>query len=161
RRSRPCGTPRSASRAATLPRSTSAGCRPSRCPTGFRARGCRFLCSWRGARSTRRPCCAPGTPTRGPRTGTAAARRCEMAGDLPLFLVSAGVYLERDGKILILERAAGAMIGFWSLPSGLLDAGELPEDGARRELYEEAGLRPAGPLTLIAVTGFHVYGHDA
>jgi 8-oxo-dGTP diphosphatase len=81
--------------------------------------------------------------------------------DLPLFLVSAGVYLERDGKILILERAAGAMIGFWSLPSGLLDAGESPEDGARRELYEESGLRPAGPLALVAVTGFHVYGHDA
>jgi ADP-ribose pyrophosphatase YjhB (NUDIX family) len=81
--------------------------------------------------------------------------------DLPLFLVSAGVYLERDGKILILERAAGALIGFWSLPGGLLDAGESPEDGARRELFEEAGLRPAGPLTLVAVTGFHVYGHDA
>ena len=83
------------------------------------------------------------------------------SGDLPLFLVAAGVYLERDRKILILERAAGAMIGFWSLPSGLLDAGESPEDGARRELYEEAGLRPTGPLTLVAVTGFHVYGHDA
>jgi 8-oxo-dGTP pyrophosphatase MutT (NUDIX family) len=84
-----------------------------------------------------------------------------MAGDLPLFLVSAGVYLERDGTILILERAAGAMIGFWSLPSGLLDAGESPEAAARRELHEEAGLRPAGPLTLVAVTSFHVYGHDA
>ena len=83
------------------------------------------------------------------------------SGDLPLFLVSAGVYLERDGQILILERAAGAMIGFWSLPSGLLDAGESPEDGARRELFEESGLRPAGPLTLVAVTAFHVYGHDA
>jgi 8-oxo-dGTP pyrophosphatase MutT (NUDIX family) len=56
-------------------------------------------------------------------------------GDLPRFLVSAGVYLEREGKILILERAAGAMIGFWSLPSGLLDAGEAPEDGAIRLVY--------------------------
>jgi hypothetical protein len=45
------------------------------------------------------------------------------------------VYLEREGKILILERAAGAMIGFWSLPSGLLDAGEIPEDGAIRLVY--------------------------
>jgi 8-oxo-dGTP diphosphatase len=81
--------------------------------------------------------------------------------DFPLFLVSAGIYLERDGKVLILERAAGAMIGFWSMPSGLLEAGESPEDGARRELFEESGLRPAGPLTLVGVTAFHVYGHDA
>ena len=84
-----------------------------------------------------------------------------MPGDPPLFLVSAGVYLERDGKILILERAAGAMIGFWSLPGGLLDAGESPEDCARRELFEEAGLRAAGPLTLVAVNKVHIYGRDA
>ena len=81
--------------------------------------------------------------------------------ELPLFLVSAGVHLERQGKLLILERAAGAMVGFWSMPSGLLDAGETPEAAARRELYEESGLRPEGPLTLIGVTTLHVYGHDA
>jgi 8-oxo-dGTP pyrophosphatase MutT (NUDIX family) len=84
-----------------------------------------------------------------------------MTPALPLFLVSAGVHLDRDGRILILERAAGAMVGFWSMPSGLLDAGETPEAAARRELYEETGLHPAGPLTLVGVTSFHVYGHDA
>ena len=81
-------------------------------------------------------------------------------GDLPLFLVAAGVYLERDGKILILQRATGVLIGFWTLPSGILDPGESPADAARRELFEETGLRPAGPLTLVAVSAFHVYGHD-
>jgi 8-oxo-dGTP pyrophosphatase MutT (NUDIX family) len=81
-------------------------------------------------------------------------------GDLPLFLVAAGVYLERDEKILILERATGVLIGFWTLPSGILDPGESPVDAARRELFEETGLRPAGPLTLVAVSAFHVYGHD-
>lgn len=80
---------------------------------------------------------------------------------LPLFLVSAGVHLDRRGKILILERAVGAMVGFWSMPSGLLDAGEAPEAAARRELFEETGLRAAGPLTLVGVTSLHVYGHDA
>jgi 8-oxo-dGTP diphosphatase len=84
-----------------------------------------------------------------------------MAYNPPLFLVSAGVYLERDGKILILERAAGAVVGFWSLPGGLLDDGESPEDCARRELFEEAGLRLAGPLTLVAVNKVHIYGRDA
>ena len=81
-------------------------------------------------------------------------------GDLPLFLVAAGVYLERDGKILILQRATGVLIGFWTLPSGILDPGESPADAARRELFEETGLRGAGPLTLVAVSAFHVYGHD-
>jgi 8-oxo-dGTP pyrophosphatase MutT (NUDIX family) len=84
-----------------------------------------------------------------------------MAYDPPLFLVSAGVYLEHKGKILILERAAGAVIGFWSLPGGLLDDGESPEDCARRELFEEAGLRLAGPLTLVAVNKVPIYGRDA
>lgn len=82
-------------------------------------------------------------------------------GDLPLFLVSASVHLERDGKILILERAAGVLIGFWSMPGGLLDAGETPEEAARRELFEEAGLRPAGPLALVGAIAIHVYGHHA
>ncbi|MBI1733533.1 MAG: NUDIX domain-containing protein [Candidatus Rokubacteria bacterium] len=81
--------------------------------------------------------------------------------DLPLFLVSAGVYLDRRGTILILERAAGAMVGFWSMPSGLLDAGETPEQAAHRELREETGLHARGPLTLVGVTSLHVYGHDA
>ena len=81
--------------------------------------------------------------------------------ELPLFLVSAGVHLDRGGTILILERAVGAMVGFWSMPSGLCDAGEAPEAAARRELYEETGLRPASRLTLEGVTSFHVYGHDA
>lgn len=79
---------------------------------------------------------------------------------LALFLVAAGVYAQRDGKILLLERAAGAMIGFWSMAGGLVDAGETPETAVRRELYEETGLRPTGPLTLIGTNAMHVYGHD-
>ena len=79
-------------------------------------------------------------------------------GDLPLFLLSAGVNLERDGKILVLQRAAGALVGFWGIPSGLIEHGETPEQAARRELREEAGLG-AGPLTLVGVTTMQIYGH--
>lgn len=34
----------------------------------------------------------------------------------------------------------------WTTPCGHLNPGETPEAGALRELYEEAGLRPDGPL---------------
>ena len=82
-------------------------------------------------------------------------------GDLPLFLVSAAVHLERDGKLLFLQRAAGALVGFWGTPSGLAEHGETPEQAARRELHEETGLAPPGPLTLVGVTTFQIYGHHA
>ena len=80
-------------------------------------------------------------------------------GELPTFLISAGVNLERDGKILVLERAAGALVGFWGIPSGLMEHGETPEQAARRELFEEAGLGVAGDLTLVGVTTMRIYGH--
>jgi len=82
-------------------------------------------------------------------------------GDRPLFLVSAAVHLERDGKLLFLQRAVGALVGFWGTPSGLAEHGETPEQAARRELFEEAGLTPAGALSLAGVTTFRIYGHHA
>jgi 8-oxo-dGTP pyrophosphatase MutT (NUDIX family) len=51
----------------------------------------------------------------------------------------AGVYAMRDGYILMLERASGMMIGFWSVPGGHVESGETPQDAAARELFEEAG----------------------
>ena len=38
----------------------------------------------------------------------------------------AGVYAMCDGRILMLERASGMMIGFWSVPGGHVDPGETP-----------------------------------
>ena len=46
-----------------------------------------------------------------------------------------------DGRVLLVRQyryAVGAFV--WELPAGRLDAGETPEQGARRELVEEAGL---------------------
>jgi len=54
----------------------------------------------------------------------------------------AGVYAMRDGYILMLERARGMMIGFWSVPGGHVEPGETPQEAAVRELFEEAGLTP-------------------
>jgi predicted NUDIX family NTP pyrophosphohydrolase len=36
--------------------------------------------------------------------------------------------------------------GAWSIPKGEIDAGEDPEDVARREFMEELGSAPSGPL---------------
>jgi 8-oxo-dGTP pyrophosphatase MutT (NUDIX family) len=79
----------------------------------------------------------------------------------PLFALSAATYVERDGKILLLKRAAGEAPGLWYIPGGAVDAGETVEDAARRELLEEAGLVPSSPLTCIGVVHMHVYGYPS
>jgi 8-oxo-dGTP pyrophosphatase MutT (NUDIX family) len=78
------------------------------------------------------------------------------------YALSALVYAERDGKILLLKRAAGtALAGQWYLPGGAADPGEFPEDAARRELFEECGLRIDGELELVGVYPIFVYGNDS
>ena len=77
------------------------------------------------------------------------------------YALSTAVYVERDGKILLLKRAGGAMTGTWYLPGGAVDNDELPEDGARRELLEEAGIDIDGELEMIGAFPMWVYGGDA
>ena len=60
-----------------------------------------------------------------------------------------------DPEILLLHQyryAAGGRV--WEIPAGRLDPGETPEDCARRELMEEAGLAAGrlAPLTTILTT---------
>lgn len=76
------------------------------------------------------------------------------------YRLTAGVYAMRGGQILMLERAAGMMCGFWSLPGGRLDPGETPPEAAVRELQEEAGLVPTGPLWLVTAVPLKGYGMD-
>jgi 8-oxo-dGTP pyrophosphatase MutT (NUDIX family) len=77
-----------------------------------------------------------------------------------LYGIGTTIYAERDGMILLLKRAAGAATGSWYLPGGVLEPDELPEDCALRELQEESGLVPTGPLRLISVIPMFVYGVD-
>lgn len=56
----------------------------------------------------------------------------------------AALAVHEDGRIVLVRQwrhPVGALM--WELPAGLLDAGESPIDGARRELEEETGLRAA------------------
>lgn len=55
--------------------------------------------------------------------------------------VAAGVVAERDGRILLIRRNHEPMLGRWSFPSGFVDAGEVVEEAAAREAFEEAGVR--------------------
>jgi NAD+ diphosphatase len=48
--------------------------------------------------------------------------------------------VERDGRLLLARRAIDPGRGMWDIPGGILDEGEHPEDGLRRELREETGL---------------------
>ncbi len=54
-----------------------------------------------------------------------------------------------DGKrVLLVRRAAVPRIGFWALPAGYMDADELPEEAAAREIAEETGIT-------VEISGLH------
>jgi len=54
--------------------------------------------------------------------------------------VAAAVLVERDGRVLLVQRANDPFKGLWTLPAGFVDAGEDPAAAAARECLEEAGL---------------------
>ena len=55
-------------------------------------------------------------------------------------ILAASVAIFRNGKVLLGERARSPGGGLFSLPGGVVEAGELLEDAARREVREETGL---------------------
>lgn len=57
----------------------------------------------------------------------------------PLHSVSvAGVVVREDGRVLAIRRADN---GTWEPPGGVLERNETLEDGVRREVYEETGIK--------------------
>ncbi len=55
-------------------------------------------------------------------------------------LVGVGAVIIEDGRVLLVERAQSPQQGAWSLPGGLLEAGERLQEAVRREVREETGL---------------------
>lgn len=52
-----------------------------------------------------------------------------------------GCYLEIDGKLLLLQYSAPKRTaGRWDVPGGRVEEGETPQEGAKRELFEETGI---------------------
>jgi 8-oxo-dGTP diphosphatase len=54
------------------------------------------------------------------------------------------VFVIRDGKILLIDKKTGIGKGKINGPGGKLEAGESPEECARRECREELGIHVAG-----------------
>lgn len=54
--------------------------------------------------------------------------------------VGASIAVIRDGRVLLAARANEPMRGVWTLPGGLVEAGETLAEAALRELSEEVGL---------------------
>ncbi len=73
----------------------------------------------------------------------------------PLRKISVSAFIFREGKLLILKRAATETFlpGVWEVPGGGIDAEETIEQGVVREVREEAGIVVA-PQTLF---GFFEY----
>jgi len=54
--------------------------------------------------------------------------------------VGAAVLVEKDGKLLLLQRSYEPWKGSWIVPAGYGEADEDPKDAAKREVREETGL---------------------
>lgn len=55
-------------------------------------------------------------------------------------ILGVGAIILRRDRILLVERGRAPMAGYWSLPGGVLEAGETLEEGVCREVLEETGL---------------------
>lgn len=75
------------------------------------------------------------------------AIRCSNCGAVlrashRIVVVGIGLY---DGAVLLVKRAIEPRCGFWSLPGGYVESGELMEEAIAREFSEEANVRIRRP----------------
>lgn len=117
-----------------------------------------------------RHCSSCGTPYP---SGTAASpRTCVHCGRVwyrdPK--VATGVVVAREGRVLLVRRNHEPQLGRWAFPSGYVDAGEVVEEAAAREVLEETGVEvaierllgvwshPDDPVIFVAYAGRHLRG---
>lgn len=63
---------------------------------------------------------------------------------MPTMTVVAAALVDREGRVLLQQRAAGRqMAGLWEFPGGKVEPGETPEAALARELAEELGIAVA------------------
>jgi 8-oxo-dGTP diphosphatase len=70
--------------------------------------------------------------------------------DRPLLGVGAIIIREEDNRVLLVRRAHPPLEGEWSIPGGLVEAGETTKQAIIREVGEETGLE-VEPVKLVEV----------
>lgn len=65
-------------------------------------------------------------------------------------LVGVGAVVFDGSRVLLIERGQEPLKGWWTLPGGLVEAGERLDQALRREVREETGLE-VEPLTVAAI----------
>ena len=91
-----------------------------------------------------------------PRCGHSLTSRCVKPGepdrlccdgcDFVFYLdpkLAAGVLVTHQDRLILLRRGIEPAYGAWVFPGGFVDRGEAPEQAARREAWEEAGIEVA------------------
>ena len=58
--------------------------------------------------------------------------------DRPFLAVSAAII--RDGRVLVARRARGPALGVWTMPGGVVEAGETLIEALKREIEEETAM---------------------
>jgi 8-oxo-dGTP diphosphatase len=58
--------------------------------------------------------------------------------DRPFLAVSAAII--RDGRVLVARRARGPALGVWTMPGGVVEAGETLTEALMREIQEETAI---------------------
>ncbi|PKN92958.1 MAG: hypothetical protein CVU42_09090 [Chloroflexi bacterium HGW-Chloroflexi-4] len=72
------------------------------------------------------------------------------------YKVSAGVRIEKDGRLLLVKRGIDPWKGHWYMPAGFLEVDEDPEEAAVREAFEETGLK----VKTLRLAGVYTYKDD-
>lgn len=67
---------------------------------------------------------------------------CPVCGfaDFMHVQIGANAIVEREGSVLLVKLSYGPREGHWTLPGGLVESDETPEEAAVRETQEETGL---------------------
>jgi ADP-ribose pyrophosphatase YjhB (NUDIX family)/N-acetylglutamate synthase-like GNAT family acetyltransferase len=71
-------------------------------------------------------------------------------------VVGAGALVETDGRVVLVCKRVEPEAGYWSLPSGYVEADELPEEAAIRETREETGLE----IKIDDMLGVYAFGRE-